>query len=214
MGRRIGVLVISANPPHRTHLQRTNQALAAGLDGVHILPAPCSPDKPTDQQVAFHHKMAMCELLVAGAEDARIQVSDALRDCPPTHLGYTTCGLRAVHGIAAAEKASDVFFIGGTDRAVHLRGMVCLMGVLRFLSSRAPSGLGLSIASTAIGKIQIAPLILPREPGSYSSTNIRAALGQGVPYPIGLSWDITDYIREHGLFGAPPKPDWSQVLRC
>ncbi len=212
MSKHIGILVISANPPHETHLRRALEALEAGLDRVCILPVPCAPDKPIEQQIKFDHKVAMCRLLVAESGDGRIQVSDALRDCPPTHTGYTTCGLRAAQSIAAAQGASDVVFIGGTDRAVPLRGMVALMGVWQFFVLRRHGGLGTAIAGAASQHVKLGSLVLAREPESCSSAQIRESLCRAVRYPTGLPPSVAEYIWAHKLFGTDPESDFPRVL--
>ncbi len=69
---RLGLLGGTFNPPHLGHLLCAQEArLQLGLDRVLLVPAATPPHKEVEAEPGVEHRIAMCELAVAGRRRAR-----------------------------------------------------------------------------------------------------------------------------------------------
>ena len=111
---RLGLLGGTFNPPHLGHLLCAQEArLQLGLDRVLLVPAATPPHKEVEAEPGVAHRIAMCELAVAGDDRLGVSRADADRDGP----AYTVELLRTLH---AAAPADELTFIVGGDMAAAL----------------------------------------------------------------------------------------------
>lgn len=110
----VGILGGTFNPPHIAHLVCATEARAQlGLARVLLMPAGRPPHKDTPDDPGGQHRLAMCELAVAGED--QLGTSDLELNRPG--LSYTVDTLREVH---ASQPGDELTFIVGGDMAWSL----------------------------------------------------------------------------------------------
>jgi nicotinate-nucleotide adenylyltransferase len=111
---RVGLFGGTFNPPHMAHLVCAQEALVQlGLDRVLLVPAGEPPHKAVEADPGVAHRVAMCELAVAGDERLGVSRADAERTGP----AYTVELLRALR---EATPGDELSFIVGGDMAYSL----------------------------------------------------------------------------------------------
>jgi nicotinate-nucleotide adenylyltransferase len=109
MGRRIGLLGGTFDPPHLGHLwlaEAARQTLQ--LDKVLFLPAGQPPHKTTDPVTAVHHRRAMTELAIQANPHFQLDLTDI--DRPSPH--YTSTLLPLIH---QSYPDSELWLLIGSD---------------------------------------------------------------------------------------------------
>ena len=105
----LGILGGTFNPPHLGHLAIARDALRElALDRVVLMPARMPPHKPVERDPGSAARLAMCRLLVAGAEDVSVCAHELERDGP----SYTVDTLGAIH---ASHPDAELTVIVGAD---------------------------------------------------------------------------------------------------
>jgi nicotinate-nucleotide adenylyltransferase len=111
---RIGILGGSFNPPHRGHLALARSAQdELELDGVVLMPANSTPQKPGELDPGPEHRLAMCRLLVAEAPATSVCALEIERG----GVSYTVDSLSKIH---ATHPDAELTFILGGDVAQTL----------------------------------------------------------------------------------------------
>ena len=197
---RVGLLGGTFNPPHIAHLVCAQEAWAQlGLDRVLLLPVHTPPHKEAEGDPGVEHRVALCEVAVAG--DERLGVSRAEADVPGR--SYTVDTLNRLH---EARPGDQLTFIVGGDMAASLpqwrepRAILdlCSIGVA------AREGVGseqvLERLDTALpgaaAKIQF--FDMPRI--DISSTLVRRRVAAGQPVRYLVTDAVAGYIQREGLY--------------
>jgi nicotinate-nucleotide adenylyltransferase len=197
----LGILGGTFNPPHLGHLAIARDALRElALDRVVLMPARMPPHKPVERDPGSAARLAMCRLLVAGAEGVSVCAHELERDGP----SYTVDTLRAIH---ASDPDAELTFIVGADTAATLpswreprrllelatlavaaRSGTDRRGVIQALAPLAPAQGRVRFLETPVIEISSS---LARERAAAEEP-LEAIVGEGV----------AGYIVEHGLYGA------------
>jgi nicotinate-nucleotide adenylyltransferase len=197
----LGILGGTFNPPHLGHLAIARDALRElALDRVVLMPARMPPHKPIERDPGSAARLAMCRLLVAGADGVSVCAYELERDGP----SYTVDTLGAIH---ASDPDAELTFIVGADTAATLpswreprrllelarlavaaRSGTDRRGVLQALAPLAPAQGGVRFLDTPVIEISSS---LARERAAAEEP-LEALVGEGV----------AGYIVEHGLYGA------------
>ena len=210
--KRFAVFGGSFDPVHVGHLSIAQQVLnALKLERVILLPAAVPPHKRDGRELApAADRLAMCELAVFNLHG--LAASDIeLRKNGVSYTVETARVLRAAYGPLAR-----IHFLIGSDslsELAHWYEVQELLGLLDFvIAERREAPLKDSLwqdIRAALGPAAEARLrcgVVPVEHVDVSSTLIRQLLGAGERIPGYLRRDVEDYIRNKGLYGAPPVP--------
>jgi len=203
---RLGLLGGTFNPPHLGHLLCAQEALLQlGLDRVLLVPAATPPHKEVEAEPGVGHRLAMCELAVAGDDRLGVSRADADRDGP----AYTVELLRTLH---AAAPADELTFIVGGDMATALpawREPEAILALAR-LGVAEREGVRRADVTDRLAALagvpeRIAFFDMPRIDVSSSLLRRRAAAGLPLRY---LTTDaVAAYVEREGLYrAASPGP--------
>jgi nicotinate-nucleotide adenylyltransferase len=197
----LGILGGTFNPPHLGHLAIARDARRElALDRVALMPARMPPHKPVERDPGSAARLAMCRLLVAGADGVSVCPHELERDGP----SYTVDTLRAIH---ASDPDAELTFIVGADIAATLpdwreprrllelatlavaaRSGTDRHGVLQALAPLAPAEGRVRFLDTPVIEI--------------SSSLARDRATRDEPLETIVGEGVAGYIVEHGLYGA------------
>ena len=199
---RIGLLGGTFNPPHVAHLVCAQEALVQlGLDRVLLVPAAVPPHKAVEADPGVAHRVAMCDLAVAGDERLGVSRADAERSGP----AYTADLLRTLRAEAPEDELS---FVVGGDMAHSLPtwhepeqvlALARLAVAEREGVRRADITERLSGLAGASERIDF--FDMPRLDISSSVLRRRAAAGGPLRYLVPDA--VAAYIQREGLYRAP-----------
>ncbi len=196
---KLGVFGGTFNPPHLGHLICAQEAyLQLGLDHVMLIPASRPPHKPVPDDPGPEHRLALCQLAIAG-DEARMEVSDLEIRRAGTSFTVDTLG-----ELNSRAPDSELFLILGGDIAA---GLPQWRDPERVLSLATPALAGRR--GTPPAAVQEALDSLPggeRAQGfdmptvAISSTMIRkrVAAGQSIRYLVPDG--VAAYVAEHNLY--------------
>jgi nicotinate-nucleotide adenylyltransferase len=206
--RRLGVLGGSFDPVHAGHLHVARAAQGAfGLDRVVFVPAARPPHKPGRVLASGEHRAAMLRLALAGRPDWSLDTLELERPGP----SYTIDTLRALPERQDLAADGELFLLLGFD---NLRGLEhwreareVLLRARPIVVQRGPLDRGLlehlrDALGTELAR-RIERGLLPVAPLEVSSTELRAALAAGQDPGEALPPGVLEYVRAHGLYGAP-----------
>lgn len=221
---RTGVLGGTFDPIHRGHIAVATAARRAlGLDEVLLLPLRVPAHRPLQPEAAPAHRLAMATLAARGSGEP-LRASDLELARPGTT--YTADTLRALHGTGL--QPWQVYFLTGADAFAEIatwREYPLLLDLAHFVVCGRP---GYAVADLATRQPALASRMLPTaalrarpvlarglptrifllnaETPDVSSTAIRARARAGLPITDLVPPEVDQYIRQHGLYGAPPAP--------
>ncbi len=206
--RSLGVVGGTFNPPHLGHLAIARRAREQlGLARVVLMPARMPPHKSIERDPGCAHRLAMCRLLVHGAEGVSVCALETERDGP----SYTVDSLSEIH---ASHPSAELTLIAGADIAGTLPSwreprrlleLATLAVATRSGSDRRsvrePLGeLGSEDGQGEAGGARVSFLDMPAIDVSSSLVRERAAAGEPIGELVGDA--VAGYIAEHGLYGA------------
>jgi nicotinate-nucleotide adenylyltransferase len=223
--RSVGVLGGTFNPPHLGHLALARQALAqVRLERVVLMPANSSPHKPGAEDPGSAHRLAMCRLLVAGAEKVAVCALEVERG----GMSFTVDTLQALH---ASHPDAELTFIVGADTVRTLptwREPTKLLELARFavaaragapreqvqeafaslagVDHGAPPEDTSSAGTTPFGtpgtpSEHVHPTFLDMPLMEVSSSLVRERAARGEPVEDLVGEAVAAYISEHRLYG-------------
>jgi nicotinate-nucleotide adenylyltransferase len=201
---RIGILGGTFNPPHLGHLVCAQEAYRElGLDQVLLIPAGIPPHKPVDAEPGPEHRLQLCRLAIGG--DDRFAVSDLeLRRDGPSYMVDTLMEL------STQAPTNELFLILGGDIAAGLTQWRQPERVLELATVAVARRPGTPRASVQHALDQLPGgerarfFQMPRI--GISSTMVRRRARAGQPIRYFVPDGVVDYIRKHGLYGAPGRP--------
>ena len=185
MGRRIGLLGGTFDPPHLGHLWLAETARTQlDLDVVLFLPVGQPPHKQDQPVTAVHHRVAMTELAIRNHPHFLLDETDVKRPCPHTTVSLLPL-MRAKHPDAAfwllvgADSLQDLPTWEDPSRLITL----CRIAAL----PRTGTALDWDVLDTAVPGIRTVVDLLHGPQLTLSSTETRqwAALGQSVTVVVG-----------------------------
>lgn len=192
------------SPPHVGHLLCAQEALLDfGLDEVVLIPVNAPPHKSNEDDPGVAHRVAMCELAVAGEPRFSVSTIEAERPAP----SYSVDTLEALH---ASRPGIELTFIVGGDMAAALpawRDPERVVALARFaVAERA--GLGRQLILERLSAIpgaadRVRFFDMPRL--DISSSLIRRRIAAGRPIRYLVPDGVAQYIEREGLYGASPK---------
>ncbi len=181
---RIGVFGGTFDPPHLGHLEAAGHVLDAGLaDEVWFVP--CLKHRFGKAPAPFHHRLAMCHLLIEGQSRMRVSDLEALINRP----GYT---IDLVRRLMADFPQHTFRLIAGTD-IYHQRDQWHQYDEIAKL---APP-----IYVARMGEPPIPEPVLPPPP-EISSRKLREALAAGASPREAMPDRVIEYARNNGLYDA------------
>jgi len=199
---RIGLLGGTFNPPHVGHLVCAQEAwFRLGLDRVLLLPVHTPPHKEIADEPRVEHRVALCELAVAG--DERLGVTRAEADV--SGPSYTVDTLRRLNDECTGDQLT---FIVGGDMASSLPTWREPEAVVALAELAVAERLGhgreaileqLRGIPGAAARVRF--FDMPRI--DVSSTLIRARVAAGEPVRYLVPEAVADYIARERLYGAP-----------
>ena len=199
---RIGLLGGTFNPPHVGHLVCAQEAwFRLGLDRVLLLPVHTPPHKEIADEPGVEHRVALCELAVAG--DERLGVTRAEADV--SGPSYTVDTLRRLNDECTGDQLT---FIVGGDMASSLPTWREPEAVVALAELAVAERLGhgreaileqLRGIPGAAARVRF--FDMPRI--DVSSTLIRARVAAGEPVRYLVPEAVADYIARERLYGAP-----------
>ena len=192
------------NPPHLGHLLCAQEALIdLGLDEVVLIPVNAPPHKSNEHDPGVAHRVAMCELGIAG--EPRFSVSRMEADRPGP--SYTVDTLEALH---ASRPGIELTFIVGGDMAAALpswRDPERVVALAQFaVAERAghERKVILERVSAVTGAVdRVRFFDMPRLDISSSLIRRRVAAGRPIRYLVPDG--VAQYIEREGLYGASRK---------
>jgi nicotinate-nucleotide adenylyltransferase len=199
---RVGLLGGTFNPPHIAHLVCAQEALVQlGLDRVLLVPAAVPPHKEVEADPGVAHRVAMCELAVAGDERLGVSRVDADRPEP----AYTFELLRTLR---AQSPGDELSFIVGGDMAHSLpawRDPEEVLALARLAVAEREGVRRADIAERLAGLAGAPERIdffhMPRLDISSSMLRRRAAEGGPLRYLVPDA--VAAYITRERLYTAP-----------
>jgi nicotinate-nucleotide adenylyltransferase len=208
---RIGLLGGTFNPPHLAHLVCAQEAfLQLGLDRVLLVPAAEPPHKAVEADPGVEHRVAMCELAVAGDDRLGVSRADAERSGP----AYTVELLRTLRAAAPADELS---FIVGGDVAYSLpawRDPEEVLALARLAVAEREGVRRADIAERLSGLAGASERIdffdMPRL--DISSSVLRRRAAAGLPLRYLVPDPVAEYIARERLYtGAQPTPSAARL---
>jgi nicotinate-nucleotide adenylyltransferase len=197
--RSLGVFGGTFNPPTLGHLAIARHArVQLALERVLLMPAGMPPHKQIAEDPGPERRLAMCRLLVDGAEGLAVCALEVGREGP----SYTVDTLRALH---ARHPEAELTFILGADVAKTLPRWHEPRALLELATLAVAARPGSdraevldAIASVDEGRVCFldAPLI------DVSSSRVRARAAAGEPIERLVGADVAEYVGEHSLYGA------------
>jgi nicotinate-nucleotide adenylyltransferase len=196
----VGLLGGTFNPPHIAHLVCAQEALLQlGLERVLLVPVGVAPHKVTEADPGVEHRIAMCEVAVAGDERFGVSRADAERAGP----SYTVDLLRALSG------ADELTFVVGGDMAHSLPAWRDPEGVLALARLAVAEREGVRradiserLAGLAGAAERVVFFDMPRLDISSSLIRRRAAAGLAVRYLV--PDPVAAYIEREGIYRQAP----------
>jgi len=205
---RIGILGGSFDPAHLGHLHVARAAHdELLLDEVRLLPAHRPPHKPARLLASDEHRAAMVERLARLEPWLRVDLRE-LRRSGTSYTYDTLVEMRREPTAAAAE----LFFLIGSDsladfpdwrRADELVGLATFVTVPRDAASLALARANVSARLGPAAAARLLAHVLPVEPLSISSSQVRALVLAGRPIVDFVPRSIAEYIAEHRLYCEP-----------
>jgi nicotinate-nucleotide adenylyltransferase len=202
VGRSIGILGGTFNPPHLAHLALARAAIGElGLERVLLIPARMAPHKPSAEDPGVEHRLRMCQL--AAGSDPRVDVCTIeLHRAGPS---YTVDTLRSIH---ATNPDVELTLIVGADMAQALPTWCDPRAILRLarLAVAERDGLaGEAVRAAVRGLNSVTdPVFLRMAPLQASSSKVRASVAAGEPIEGLVGREVARYIAEHGLYRTDP----------
>jgi nicotinate-nucleotide adenylyltransferase len=200
----LGILGGTFNPPHLGHLAIARDALRElALDRVVLMPARMPPHKPVERDPGSAARLAMCRLLVAGADGVSVCAHELERDGP----SYTVDTLGAIH---ASDPDAELTFIVGADTAATLPSWREPRRLLELARLAVAARSGTDRRSLLQALAPLAPLA-PAQGGvrfldtpviEISSSLARERAAAEEPLEALVGEGVAGYIVEHGLYGA------------
>jgi nicotinate-nucleotide adenylyltransferase len=188
------------NPPTLGHLAIAGHAREQlGLEWVVLMPAGSPPHKRLDEEPGPERRLAMCRLLVRGADRLSVCALEVERDGP----SYTVDTLRELH---ARHPDTELTLIVGADVARTLpswrepRALLDLAGLAVAERPGSDRGEVLGALSSLGGAERARFLQAPLIDVSSSRVRERAAAGEPIERLVGA--DVAEYVAEHALYGA------------
>lgn len=194
--RRLGVYGGTFDPPHRAHLAVALAARTAlDLDWLWLVPCGLPPLKSA-ASAGPEHRLAMCELLIAGAERLGVD-SRELRRAGPSYTVETLAEL------STEQPGASWWLILGSDALADFprwRRPERILELARLGVVERPSHpldpllrrLGPAVAERVD---RLPASLLP-----YSSSGVREALGRGTR-PVGeLTPEVAAHVAKHRLY--------------
>ena len=198
MGRRIGLLGGTFDPPHLGHLWVAETAREQlHLDQILFLPVGEPPHKQDQSVTAVAHRLAMTQLAIASNPDFVLDSSDM--DRPQPHTTHTL--LPYIH---RAYPDSQLWFLIGADSLHNLPTWGQPDQIITQCQLAVYPRPGITIdwpkLKTAVPGIETAVDLIQGPIMSISSSGIRnwRRLGHSVRYLV--TADVLNYIEAHGLY--------------
>jgi nicotinate-nucleotide adenylyltransferase len=202
MGRQLGILGGTFDPPHYGHLALAGAARAQlSLDRTLFVPAGEPPHKPDSRITPAIHRVAMVSLAIADREGVGISHVDL--DRPGPH--YTVDMLTILH---RAYLGAELFFLMGSDSLAHLLtwrdpGRIIAQATLAVL--RRPGWeVELNKLKQELPEIEDHLLWLEGTIVDVSGTEIRRRVRQGRSIEGLLPPAVVNYVRQHRLYQYNP----------
>ena len=209
MGRRIGLLGGTFDPPHLGHLWVAETAREQlNLDQILFLPVGEPPHKQNQSVTAVAHRLAMTQIAIANNPDFVLDSSDMDRPLP--HTTHTLLPL-----IHQAYPDSQLWFLIGADSLHNLPTWGQPAQIIAQCRLAVYPRPGVTIdwlkLKTAVPEIGTAVDMIKGPIMSISSSGIRhwRRLGHSIRYLV--TANVLKYIETHGLYlkrsGLSEKPD-------
>lgn len=210
--RRFGVLGGSFNPVHVGHLSIAQQVLnALKLERVFLVPAATPPHKQDQGDLApAADRLSMCRLAIRNLHGLAVSALELKRG----GISYTVDTARQLRG--AYGQDAEIRVIIGTDSLAELhtwREIRALVELVDFavverreepLKERLWGFIRAKLGAAAEAKLRAG--VVPIERVDVSSTLVRRLLREGERIPGYLRFEVEEYIRRKGLYGAPRQP--------
>lgn len=202
---RIGILGGTFDPIHLGHLMLAEQARESlSLDRVLVMPAARPPHKPDAPISPYHHRLAMVELALAGAEPLLASDFEKGDDRP----SFTVETLRRLTSGAPQDR---FVLLLGSDSLRDLPGWREPQEIVRLaeLAVYPRPGEEASLISageriTTTGADPIAALRLDGPRLRLSSTEVRERVRAGRSIRFLVPTPVERYIQAHGLYRSDP----------
>jgi nicotinate-nucleotide adenylyltransferase len=196
---RVGLFGGAFDPPHRTHVDLAQAAIAQlQLDVLHVVPTGQAWHKQR-ALTAAEHRLAMCRLAFGAVEKALVDDRETRRSGPT----YT---IDTLQELQAQYPTAQLFLIMGEDQARalqswHRAGDLGRAAII-CVASRSESNAAASPAPDASGVQGSQPqrLLLPLSPLSATDIRDKTARGQSVSTLVFES--VARYIDQHHLYQA------------
>ncbi|MFQ5433699.1 MAG: nicotinate-nucleotide adenylyltransferase [Anaerolineae bacterium] len=198
MGRRIGLLGGTFDPPHLGHLWLAETARTQlDLDVVLFLPVGQPPHKQDRPVTAVHHRAAMTELAIQNYPHFLLDETDVTRPCP-----HTTVSLLP---LMQAKHPDDTFWLlVGADSLQDLPTWAEPARLITYCRidalPRTGAVLDWAVLETAVSGIRTAVDLLPGPQLTLSSTEIRQWAGWGHSVEVLVGTAVHDYLVLHRLY--------------
>jgi nicotinate-nucleotide adenylyltransferase len=213
--KRFGVMGGSFDPVHVGHLSIAQHILnGLKLEKVILVPAASPPHKQDGRKMASAaDRLAMCELAVHNMHGLAVSDFEIQRG----GVSYTVDTARAVR--EAYGKDAQIYFLIGSDSLADLPQWYHIDELLKLVDFaiaerretpiKEAMWLDLRKALGAEAEAKLRQGVVMAQRVDISSTLIRDLLAKGEKIPGYLRRDVEDYIRQKGLYGAPPAPQKS-----
>lgn len=203
----IGILGGSFNPIHNGHLHVAQQVREKlSLEKVILIPTGVPPHKPKEQLAAPRHRF--CMALIACHNLRSLEVSDIEVRRKKTSYTIDTIrklkrglGRNDLHLILGADAVADLYTWKDAERLVWEAEPVLV----------ARPGFSLEFAVTSLEE-HFQPVTIERlldavvriQVVTVSGSDIRRRLAERRPVKGLVRYEVEEYIRQHGLYGALP----------
>jgi len=189
---RLAIFGGTFDPIHQAHLAVAREAAARfALDRVLFIPAAHPPHKSGFTHAAYEHRVRMAELACAG--DPRFQVSRLEEGSSRSY------SIDTIEKVRTNLNASDeLFFIIGADAFADIQTWRRWQDVLRevaFIVVSRPGHPYRIPPGAVVHRLDTVDLPI-------SSSEVRRKLATGEA-PSEVPCAVLEYIRAHGLYGAP-----------
>lgn len=198
MGRRIGLLGGTFDPPHLGHLWLAETARdQLGLDQMLFLPVGAPPHKQDRRVTAVAHRLAMTKIAIASNPDFVLDTTDMDRPLP--HTTYTLIPL-----IRQAYPDAQFWFLIGADSLHDFPTWEQPDRIIAQIQLAVYPRPGITInwpkLRTAVPGIETAVDMIKGPIMSISSSGIRnwRQLGHSIRYLVPAA--VLNYIEAHGLY--------------
>jgi nicotinate-nucleotide adenylyltransferase len=205
IGRRLGVLGGTFDPPHIGHLILGEVAREAlGLEKVLFVPAADPPHKVQRAITQLEHRLAMLEAAIAGNPAFAVSYADINR--PGPH--YTVDMLRVIREEYQGKdgRAPDLYFLLGGDSLrdfVTWRDPAGILRQARLGVMRRPGAvIDLSDMAAKVPALPSRITFIDAPVIGVSSTELRAHIGAGGSARYQVPPEVLTYIRAHGVYQA------------